>query len=430
MMDVSVVPRMLMLLLGTCSSFWALAYAGNLDPAFSKIPFDEWLASGERAPFKWSLRVSEVRLSVHQRLRVVVEAQIDGAELAKRRGKGQFEVYLQISDADHVRYQDHGMIDLEKLDAGLKSSYVNYDQPVFILPGEYRLAVALLNNATREHYARQMKFRIPELKNDPLPDAWAGLPAVEFIPDDQPPDSWFLPSMKGRLHLPLDTPAPVKIDLLVNLPLASSEPGHRGIPRAGMGPLIAALKTFSDVQPRNGNIDTEVLDLARRRVTFRQNGIREINWERLRNALAEANPGMIDVKSLENRHHGAQFFVSEVARKITSTTGPHVLIVLSEPMAFEPGEDLERIRVTLPENCRLFYCRFRAAAVPGREGVPGRPMTARRAWRDYGMRPALELQFDQLAPTLKPLDPRVFDIANASELRKALAVTLDEIGRH
>src|SRR3974390_1317950 len=97
----------LVVLASVCPAF---ADRGVLGPAFSKIPFDEWLAQGGHVPFKWSVHITNVQLSTHQRLRAEIEAQIDGAELAKRRGKGQLEVYLQISDTDNVRYQDHGSI--------------------------------------------------------------------------------------------------------------------------------------------------------------------------------------------------------------------------------------------------------------------------------------------------------------------------------
>ena len=196
-----------------------------------------------------------------------------------------------------------------------------------------------------------------------------------------------------------------------------------------MGPLIATLKAMSEVRAPNASLNVELLDLARRRVIFRQNGVRELDWDRMKDSLAEANPGMIDVKSLENRHHDAQFFVGEVARKVTAAGDTPVVIILSNPMTFESGEDLEPIQVTSAPNCRLFYFRFRAVAPPARPAFPMQPARTRRGAPGFGVRPIPERQFDQLEPTLKPLNPRVFDIESAEQLRKALAAVLDEIGR-
>jgi hypothetical protein len=405
----------------------AVPESGRLDPAFSKIPFDEWLARGDQSSFKWSLRVNNVELSSHQRLRAEIEVRIDGAELAQRRGKGQLEVYVEISDVDNVRYQDHGSMDLEKLDANVRSNYVTYTQPVFIVPGEYRLGVALLNTATGEHHAGHLKFRIPPLKNDPLPNLWAGLPAVEFIPAETGPDAWYLPSVKGRLHFEIAQPKSVLVDVLVNVPMPSPYDSRR-TRRAGMGPLIATMKAISQMNARGITVNVELLDLARRRVTFRQNVAHPIDWSRMRDSLAEANPGTIDVKALENRHHNAQFFVAEVARKVPARGAEHVVIVLTAPMAFESGEDLHPIQVTSAANCRLFYFRFRAPARPAPVGLPP-PMRARRGRPGMGMRPAIEQQFDQLEQTLKPLNPRLFDVENAGQVRRAFAAVVDEIGR-
>jgi hypothetical protein len=131
---------------------------GTLDPAFQKIPFDQW------------------------------------------RGDGELVFFVQITDRDGARYQDHGSIDLSKLDENIKAANLEYSQRAFFLPGDYRLAVAILDTATGEHSIRQTQFRVAPRQRDLLPDAWRDLPPVEFIGKAESPDSWYLPDIHGRLR--------------------------------------------------------------------------------------------------------------------------------------------------------------------------------------------------------------------------------------
>ena len=59
-------------------------------PFSSKVPFDQWLSQADQSHMRWSVRISEPQLSTHQRLVSGIDIEVDGAELAKRRGKGQF----------------------------------------------------------------------------------------------------------------------------------------------------------------------------------------------------------------------------------------------------------------------------------------------------------------------------------------------------
>jgi hypothetical protein len=46
---------------------------GALDPAFEKIPFDQWLRERDQARFRWTASVPRAELSFHQRLMTRVE---------------------------------------------------------------------------------------------------------------------------------------------------------------------------------------------------------------------------------------------------------------------------------------------------------------------------------------------------------------------
>ena len=417
----------LLLVVGASHGF---TQRGSLDPAFTKVPFDQWLQGGDEGQIRWTAHVVHAQLSIHQRLMARVVVQMDGAELAKRRGKGQLVIFVRLNDGEDRPYEDHGVIDLEKLEDGIRNQNVTYVASAFVLPGDYRVAIALFDTATREHSVKQEKLHVPALKNDPLPEAWRDLPPVELIPHADPPDSWYLPTVAGRLNLPAGTRRPVRIAVMVNVTPSEHLTHSQQVPERNLGALLPALKVISQMAPRNGSLSVAVLDLARRRVTFHQEDMTNLDWQALKDSLKEADAGTIDVKSLEDRHRKAEFFEAEISRRIASAAKAPgaespacVLMVLSNPVEFEWGEKLEPIRIAPELACRVFYFRYHppmvAPAVPvpalarGRRQRPGLPPPGIR-----------ESQIDQLEPTLKPLAPQVFDIETPEQFRKALATTL------
>src|SRR5207245_253474 len=159
---------------------------GSADPEFASVPFDKWLTGADQAPIKWTARMLPAGLSSFQRLLAGIEIKVDGADLARRRGEGQLMIFVQLTDEKGATYQDHGAIGLAKVEEGLKSSDVVYTESVFVLPGDYRVAIAIFDTATKEHASRKDKLHVPPLKNDPLPGSWRDLPPVEFRPVAEP----------------------------------------------------------------------------------------------------------------------------------------------------------------------------------------------------------------------------------------------------
>jgi hypothetical protein len=407
------------------------ASSGSSDPEFAKVPFEQWLADSQPSPLKLTIRVFPAQLSVHQRLLARVDVTLDGAQLAPLRGQGEMVILFQLNDRENAAWQDHGSIDLQKMEEGVKGSNIVYSEYIFVLPGDYRISIAAYNTATRQHAVRKDKLHVPALKNDPLPELWRDLPAVEFRPVAEPPDAWYLPQVKGRLHLSLvDTKAP-RIDVLVNLTPSERLSASLRAQDRNMGTLLPALKILSQGDLGHASFNLALLDLTRRRVGFRQEQAIEVNWPGIKEFLADAQPGTIDIKSLGERQHKARFFVTEVARRVQDLQS-RILIVLSSSVAFESGEDLRPIRLETPSTCRVYYFRFHSG--------PSRPLTFLpdgRGSRRMGMpsrrpenspdRPFSAEMPDQLASTLKPLSPKVFDVLNPEQFRKALASMLAEL---
>jgi hypothetical protein len=397
---------------------------GTQDPLFSTIPFHQWLSRTGETQMHWSVRISQPTLSSHQRLAVNIEVQVDGAELARRRGEGQFMVLVQLEDEQNHTWQNHQELDLEQIQEQIKAANGLFTQSLFILPGKYRVSVAVFDNATGEHSVIQRNLHIPPLKKDPLPEMWRDLPAVEFLVPDSSSDRWYLPSVTGRLRLPVETRHPVDVDLLVNLTASERLSASTRTRNSNLAALIPATKVLSQMALsqtawQSSTFNIEFLDLARRRVAFRQDKMQTLDWPRARSALDSANPGIIDVHSLGNRSYNADFFVNRIARRIgakqeAGTT--RVVIVLSALVFFEPGVEMRPIGIAPRPDVKVIYIRYQPRQ-PSSFNADGRPR------RNYIVGP------DELEPLLRPLEPRLFDVATPEQFRKSLAMILDEIAR-
>jgi hypothetical protein len=229
--------------------------------------------------------------------------------------------------------------------------------------------------------------------------------------------------------------------LIVNLTPSERASGSYHVQNRNLSVLLPALKILSQVEYREAALDVALLDLTRRREIFHQEDVGTLNWPAIRDALTSADPGKIDVKSLADRRHNAAFFVDEVGRKLggAGNTGcqGRAVVVLSSPVTFEEDEDLEPIHATPSPGCPVFYIRYRppfqAQGVrPIPEGPRGRGGRGGGGMRfpngqQPPMRAAAPPLVDQLEPTLRPLEPRLFDVETPDQFRKALAEILGEL---
>jgi hypothetical protein len=430
------VPNFLLaVLVGVAAASMLAAAEGIRDPEFDKVPFDQWFTGADQAQLKWTEHTLPVLLSVHQRLMARMQVQLDGAEAAKRKGEGQLLFFFQITDSNGRIYQDHTPYDLAKVEDGMRAQDLSITESAFMLPGDYSVSIAIYDTATREHSTKKIKLHIAPLKLDPLPDAWRNLPPVEFVDTSDSPDHWFLPKEKGKLNLPLALPRPARIDVLLNLTPTEEHARNFGIQDRNLSVMVPALKVISQMTGPGLGITASLVDISRRRVIYHQDELHEVDWEKLKASLPQSNSGSIDVKSLADRKHNAAFLGSEIERKFRSGDSGagqgHVVIVLSGPMVFETGQEFEHPLAKPCANCRVYYIRIQMPAA--RVVVPetGR----RRGFGSYPGRmrtpPEDEITFttemDQLAPLMKPLDPRIFDVATAEQFRKALASIMNDM---
>jgi hypothetical protein len=290
-----------------------------------------------------------------------------------------------------------------------------------------------VDTASGEHAAQRRKMRVNELKSEPLPEAWRNLPPVEYVRSNQAPDAWFLPEIKGTLHLSAHTQHPVTVDVLVNLTPTERLSGSNRSQDRNLSLLLPALKLFIAADWGDTPLRVSFLDLANRKVAFDQQKVRLLDWEGAKGSLAEIAPGIIDVKSLENRKFAANFFVKEVGQRIAKGANDpqRVVVVLSSPVAFESGVERHLIEAEPSSDVHVYYVRYHPYTNSLAMASPMRPPMGRRdPFGDVVFRPApAGSQDDQLAGLLKPVRPELFDVNNPEQFRKALAAILEDIGR-
>ena len=405
-------------LLVAVSTSIARAESGRRDPLFSELPVEQWLAEGERPSSDWSAEILPAEISTHQRLMLRVVIRVEGSYLDKRRGAGEFVTLVKYKDRNADIWQNHTSLDLTKLPPGIGTHQTAIAQYAFVLPGDYSLDIAVCDTATLEHSQIFRKVHAEPLKDDPLPDAWTGLPAVEFIPAvTEPPDVWYLPGIEHRLNLNLTTQRPVHVHLLVNT--TPSPAASLARMRANMSAVIPALKVISQLDVRSGSLDAAFLDLTRRRVIFEQKNLHSLAWDGIREIFLNAQPGLIDFRDLAKQSNIREFFRSEVSRRLeVDGDAIPVVIILSGPASLPDREPL----TPRDSDRRLFYIRF--VTYPS---SPPPPLV--RSRRGAAPTTPTRVPVDDLEHAAEPLGATLYEATTVEEFRRILAAVFDQISR-
>ena len=101
-------------------------------PRFNDYPFDQWAAAPEHPAIKWELHLLSPQLSVHQRLIERVQAVIPGAELEKRRGRGELVLLVRLEDSDGQQWRAGSRLDLARVQQGVKSRELTFSIAAFV----------------------------------------------------------------------------------------------------------------------------------------------------------------------------------------------------------------------------------------------------------------------------------------------------------
>lgn len=414
------------------STFLRLAYCAMFcGGALSGEDVGRWMRGEPRADIRWSVQAESAMLSRMQRLRSRLLIRVDGNEVQRRRGHGRLLMIFAVRETNGKQYENHSILDLRKppYSSAKNLQYLESVNVALVLPGDYEVTFAMADLETGEHNLTRRKLHVGPLSGDPFDNAWRDVPPVEFEPPEEPPASWFLPSIRSGIAPVVETTRPVRVEVVMNA--SPSETSHLAQRRTeqSRAMLLPALKALAQMEVPNGALNVSVMDIARRRIMFSQDAVTRLDWPALAAALGEDDPNTIDARALKQRERNVQFFLDEVGRRMASDgKTAAVVIVLSAPMMFPSETDRKPIEADAGADRRLFYIRYQtvlnriASGDDFSRGVNGRG----RSPLPNGP-PIISGLPDQLEATLKPLHPRMFEVWTPMDFRKAVAEIVREI---
>ena len=166
------------------------------------LPIGAWLEAGESAEIPWRVTLRPATLRMDQRLEVIYEIRISAKDLNNTGNSHQLVFLSRISSPDGEWLNEPGVIHHSVEDALPKNVETVFGMRVSVKPGDFFLWLILYDNVTGKHNVAKRRLRIPEIKNDPLPNSYDRLPYAEF-PESQSTANVISYSDKLLLPFPL-----------------------------------------------------------------------------------------------------------------------------------------------------------------------------------------------------------------------------------
>ncbi len=400
--------------LGLLLLAWAtlLPVAAQAPPAEeTPVTLDQWLRGPDHQDFPWKLRLLRPRLNFEQRQMVVVRVTIPADKLQDLSPQRDLHLVVRLADengnwfpgADRTHYSLRQAID--------RSSNLQFTTAVYLRPGRYRVAAVLYDDVLRQHNVAHRGLAVPPLKHDPLPEAEAELPPVQFVDlrsylerDDEVP----------QLKLPIANPQPLLVEVLINFSPSAQYTGRAPILRHNVSTLVQVAHVLSQLQLQHGCVRLTGVDVLGLRLLFDRVEADNIFWDRVLQSVSTMSPNVVDVSTLEGQKKTAAYFRDVVhhllADKESLCLGPgrhpgaeRVFLVAGSDMLFPPGNRIEPVALTADEcNCRVFYLHGQLR---------------------------LGDEWDQIHKILRPLRPRTLSMDTAGDFRKALAAIVADLQR-
>jgi len=382
-----------------------------VEKVFAAVPFAEWVKQGPQTKIPWKVQIVPAGLSLHQRLRAQIDVELKRRDLANIPPEGRILLLLEVTNAAGHAFRDYAFFQMKVLgEQQTKKGEIDFYWGMYVLPGEYKVTVALVDATSEEHNLAQKKLRVEPIKNDPLPEAWTGLPPVEFMDLHlKGADALFRSDVAYKLHLPLAPRAPVRLEILADVTASDLFHGSTVFYNRYLSVALPLLKALSQIDLERGSIDVAMLDLRKRSVTFEQDEVKELDWKRAKAVLAPENgPATIDIKALEQQRESPAFLQDELLRRLSAQTREplHVFVIIGSPMDFYSFRDLPRLPPGSEEKCVVYYLQFELLNPAYAEGAIG-----------------------NVRKMLKPLPLHAFKVRSPESVRHALAKILEEVGK-
>jgi len=398
-----------------------------------EIPFEQWIAETKHVELPWSINISPARLSILQRLVVEFRVKVPSKSLYLLGPTYQLFLDVRLKPAGAAWLSTHDVTGTRLHKRMPKENHLEFSLRALVQPGEYTVGIILFDRISGLRSVALRKLTVRPVSGDPLPEISRDLPVVEFFQRGVDEDHEALPELHSRLWIPVATRRPVHIELLVNF--AAPEPGPnmpgslarnarnlRTLHQRNVARMLGIIKVLSQMELANGSMHITAFDLHRRNVLFEQDTRGELDWPRLRTALAQVNPLSIPVQALEGRKQNAAFLRELLQHRLpppdaapahagngsnggsdghASDAEPlRVFIVVSSPVIFERGTDLSPVLPPRGDDFRVYHLQYKVSAA--------------NLW-------------DDLPRVLRELTPRRFELQTPDEFRRALARILADL---
>lgn len=390
-------------------------------PDLSGVPFQQWSTQGRRADIPWKFSALSVKLTFHQRIQAHFSIKLDGADLVKLGSRGNVDAFVQITDAAGREFRTYAEVDLTKTTADLRKQDVVIAWDAFVLPGEYRVAFALVHDDSGRRDYGEARLKVKPLRRDPLPAAWSRLPTVEFWePNDVTlVDTIFQEKIAAALDLPFQAKRPLDLELIADLTPSRIFGGSPEGYRLYLSAALPALKVLAQVRTANGKVPLTALDLLKSRETLRQDAAAGLDWAVLKRIATAPDVNLVDARA--RLQPSALFLRQVLLRRIEEQqaappAGAHrrIFVILSSPLDLY---SFPKVRSDLPAcDCAVYYLFLNFLY----HRYSREPVYGRRGWVRYFGVP------DNVERMLAPLPVRSFDIQSPEDFRSALARILKD----
>jgi hypothetical protein len=420
-----------------CSLLACLLFAPGLrgedvspEKIFAEVPFDQWVKQGPATEMPWKVLIQPNGLSLHQRMSVHIEVQMLRRELVKRPVDQRMLVLVQIISPGGASFRNFEAFQMNEMEPEVKKGEIDIYWDVFMLPGDYKVTLALAMGNSGGHNLAQRASHVAPPKHDPMPGIWEGLPAVEFLEAKlQGLDEMYRTDIPTRLHLPLASRHPVQLHVLADVTVSDLFHGSTSFYNNYFEVALPLLKSLSQVRVEQGSLDVALLDLDRREIKFQQDDLQELDWPRVRKVLEPENgTAKVDIKELSQRRESPAFLQDELLRRLnTAPDDPraasdalHVFVIIGSPMDFYSFRDLPKLPPGSEEKCVVYYLQFELLDLSYSEGAGGKVRESLRSTYADGA-------IGNVRKMLKPLTVHVFKVRSAESVRHALAKMLEDV---
>jgi hypothetical protein len=425
-------------------------------PPRLELPYQEWLKLPDRREIPWEVKFSPPQLTYDQRQMVELRVMLSGRSLQRESVHRDLQMLVKVGTGEGHWFDDDSYMRMELTQKVVRQHDMHFVTRMYLAPGRYWVAVMLYDSVLNRRNLVREWVEVAAIKGDPLPQLNRDLPPLEFVspgaatfskeashlddlgwthdfpsqhlphrgragfprPEDDSPrpasaaaeESGPLEPTAIKRRIPLDTPRPVQIDVLINFSPSAQFTGMAREYHHTAEVFWQIAQVLSQLDVPHGCVRLTGVDVLGRQVLFEQLDVRQIDWTKLAAAISGISSGTVDVGSLQGRKETAAFFRDAVEHLLTRSepgcnTPPaapplHVYVIAASGMVFPAGTHREPVGMAAEGNRRVYYLR---AALSRRN------------------------QWDEMEDIVKPLNPRLLTFDDPMHFRKALGSIVSDL---